>query len=232
MAPAPSLWPRRARNRSCLATCTPSSRPPCPRSGVRHALLLQMLHLSRSSGASKACIKCMFLCRLAVAMHLLQARSMLSCCAAGSNFERSGESEKSKSADFKKLGLTGYSGDKVVSQRDIQRLVSGCPFCLLAVAAFHAVPRAATATSCADLVLIGLFRLCSCRMRKSSRRRWRKRRPRPTSRHERGAALISCGRFYDGEERGEEHLALGAHAQEELRAGLWTCVVRSYIRTE
>ena len=40
---------------------------------------------------------------------------------AGSNFERSGESDKA--ADFKKLGLTGYSGDKVVSQRDIQRLV-------------------------------------------------------------------------------------------------------------
>ena len=41
----------------------------------------------------------------------------------GSNFEKSGESEKAKSADFSKLGLTGYSGDKVISQRDIQRLV-------------------------------------------------------------------------------------------------------------
>ena len=46
----------------------------------------------------------------------------------GSNFEKSGESEKAKSADFSKLGLTGYSGDKVISQRDIQRLVcAGAP---------------------------------------------------------------------------------------------------------
>ena len=43
---------------------------------------------------------------------------------AGSNFEKSGASDQSKSADFSKLGLTGYSGDKVISQRDIQRLVS------------------------------------------------------------------------------------------------------------
>lgn len=42
---------------------------------------------------------------------------------AGSNFERSGASDQSKSATSK-LGLTGYSGDKVISQRDIQRLVS------------------------------------------------------------------------------------------------------------
>ena len=41
---------------------------------------------------------------------------------AGSNFE--GQSDKDKRADFSKLGLTGYSGDKVISQRDIQRLVS------------------------------------------------------------------------------------------------------------
>lgn len=44
---------------------------------------------------------------------------------AGSNFERSGESEEK--ADFSKMGLTGYSGDKVISQRDIQRLVSALP---------------------------------------------------------------------------------------------------------
>ncbi|CAL8464278.1 g3813 [Coccomyxa elongata] len=42
----------------------------------------------------------------------------------GSNFEKSGASDQSKSADFSKLGLTGYSGDKVISQRDIQRLLS------------------------------------------------------------------------------------------------------------
>ncbi|KAK9905024.1 hypothetical protein WJX75_008078 [Coccomyxa subellipsoidea] len=42
----------------------------------------------------------------------------------GSNFEKSGASDQSKSADFGKLGLTGYSGDKVISQRDIQRLLS------------------------------------------------------------------------------------------------------------
>ena len=49
----------------------------------------------------------------------------LSHCAAwraGSNFEQ--QSDKDKRADFSKLGLTGYSGDKVISQRDIQRLVS------------------------------------------------------------------------------------------------------------
>ena len=40
---------------------------------------------------------------------------------AGSNFEQG--SDKEKRADFSKLGLTGYSGDKVISQRDIQRLV-------------------------------------------------------------------------------------------------------------
>ena len=40
---------------------------------------------------------------------------------AGSNFEQ--QSDKDKRADFSKLGLTGYSGDKVISQRDIQRLV-------------------------------------------------------------------------------------------------------------
>lgn len=42
-------------------------------------------------------------------------------CGAGSNFEQG--SDKEKRADFSKLGLTGYSGDKVISQRDIQRLV-------------------------------------------------------------------------------------------------------------
>ncbi|CAL5220499.1 g2528 [Coccomyxa viridis] len=40
----------------------------------------------------------------------------------GSNFEQ--QSDKDKRADFSKLGLTGYSGDKVISQRDIQRLLS------------------------------------------------------------------------------------------------------------
>ncbi|CAK0783573.1 hypothetical protein CVIRNUC_006772 [Coccomyxa viridis] len=40
----------------------------------------------------------------------------------GSNFEQG--SDKEKRADFSKLGLTGYSGDKVISQRDIQRLLS------------------------------------------------------------------------------------------------------------
>ena len=44
------------------------------------------------------------------------------CMRAGSNFEQ--QSDKDKRADFSKLGLTGYSGDKVISQRDIQRLVS------------------------------------------------------------------------------------------------------------
>ena len=45
----------------------------------------------------------------------------------GSNLRRAGVGE-AKSADFSKLGLTGYSGDKVISQRDIQRLVcAGAP---------------------------------------------------------------------------------------------------------
>jgi len=44
---------------------------------------------------------------------------------AGSNFEQG--SDKEKRADFSKLGLTGYSGDKVISQRDIQRLVKLFP---------------------------------------------------------------------------------------------------------
>lgn len=56
-------------------------------------------------------------------MSLALEHSMAVWLRAGSNFERSGASEQSKSADFSKLGLTGYSGDKVISQRDIQRLV-------------------------------------------------------------------------------------------------------------
>jgi hypothetical protein len=48
-------------------------------------------------------------------------------CVAGSNFDKA--SDKEKRADFSKLGLTGYSGDKVISQRDIQRLVSFLLLC-------------------------------------------------------------------------------------------------------
>lgn len=47
--------------------------------------------------------------------------SQLNAWRVGSNFEQ--QSDKDKRADFSKLGLTGYSGDKVISQRDIQRLV-------------------------------------------------------------------------------------------------------------
>ena len=50
---------------------------------------------------------------------------------AGSNFDKA--SDKDKRADFSKLGLTGYSGDKVISQRDIQRLVRTYLLCCYTV---------------------------------------------------------------------------------------------------